>query len=41
MRLKSVAKSGVERSNVDRAANLKQEIGTSSGPTHLLRSFVD
>ena len=37
MRLESVAQSGAERSIVDRAANLKQEIGTSSGPVHLLR----
>ena len=37
MRLESVAQSRAERSIVDRAANLKQEIGTSSGPAHLLR----
>ena len=37
MRLKSLAQSRAERSIVDRAANLKQEIGTSSGPAHLLR----
>ncbi len=37
MRLKSVAQSRAERSIVDRAANLKQEIGASSGPAHLLR----
>src|ERR1700693_831144 len=37
MRLKSVAQSRAERSVVDRAANLKQEISTSSGPAHLLR----
>ena len=37
MRLKSVTKSRAERSIADRAANLKQEIGTSSGPAHLLR----
>ena len=37
MRLESVAKSRTELSIVDRAANLKQEISTSSGPAHLLR----
>ena len=37
MQLKSVAQSRAERSIVDRAANLKQEIGTSSGPAHVLR----
>ena len=37
MRLKSVAQSRAERSIVDRAANLKQEISTSSRPAHLLR----
>src|SRR5450755_135313 len=37
MRLKSLAQSRAERSIVDRAANLKQEISTSSGPAHLLR----
>jgi hypothetical protein len=36
MRLKSVAQSRTELSIVDRAANLKQEISTSSGPAHLL-----
>ena len=35
MRLKSVAQFWAERSIVDRAANLKQEIGASSGPPHL------
>ena len=37
MRLKSVAQSRAERSVVDGAADLKQEISTSSGPAHLLR----
>src|ERR1700733_6247300 len=37
MRLKPVAQPGAERSIVDRAANLEQEIGTSSGAAHLLR----
>ena len=37
MRLKSVAQSRAELSIVDRAANLEQEIRTSSGPAHLLR----
>src|SRR3984885_11405840 len=37
MRLKPVAQPGAERSIVDRAADLEQEIGTCSGPAHLLR----
>src|SRR6202161_4960099 len=37
MRLKPVAQPRAERSIVDRAADLEQEIGTSSGPAHLLR----
>jgi hypothetical protein len=37
MRLKPVAQPRTERSIVDRATNLDQEIGTSSGPAHLLR----
>ena len=37
MRLKPVAQPRAERSIVNRAANLEQEIGTSSGPAHLLR----
>ena len=37
MRPKSAAQSRTKRPIVDGAANLKQEIGTSSGPTHLLR----
>ena len=36
MRVKPVAQPRAERSIVDRAANLEQEIGTSSGPAHLL-----
>jgi hypothetical protein len=35
--LESLAESGTERAVVDRAANLKQEIGTSSRPSHSLR----
>jgi hypothetical protein len=33
----SLSESGSERAVVDRAANLEQEIGTSSRPSHLLR----
>jgi hypothetical protein len=35
--LESLSESGTERAVVDRAANLEQEIGTSSRPSHLLR----
>ena len=37
MWLKPVAEPRAECSIVDCAANLEQEIGTSSGPAHLLR----
>jgi hypothetical protein len=37
IRSKSIPKPGAERAIIGRAVNLKQEIGTSSGPAHLQR----